>query len=173
MSQSTTPARPVRQRSIQELRQALAIACEVATDVWSIPVDEERDFHCILREGIAELEALRAQVATPAAPATTVAEPPTLTLVMAPCDVTRLREALAAAPGIVRALDAPAAPAVQAVAQWQRAVCTALVSAVMRDVREHCPELSSDQQQALWADLTTSVDLVLAGGDIDNVEAGA
>lgn len=57
-----------RPRTIDELRQALRTVCEVIWNggkavpgqhVWSIPVDKERDFDCILGDGITELEALR------------------------------------------------------------------------------------------------------------------
>ncbi len=63
---------PYRTRTIEQLRGALQTACDVIWNrgthkvnqhVWTIPVDQERDFDCILGDGIAELATLRQSLA--------------------------------------------------------------------------------------------------------------
>ncbi len=56
-----------RQRTEKELRETLSMICHfvwykrlrVGDHLWSIPVDEERDFDCILSDAITELVELR------------------------------------------------------------------------------------------------------------------
>lgn len=59
-----------RPRTVQELRGALSMVGQIIWNggkprsgehVWSIPVDQERDFDCILGDGISELIELRAR----------------------------------------------------------------------------------------------------------------
>jgi len=62
------PRDPPRQRPIQLLRDTLSTLCHFVwhretrpgEHLWSIPVDKDRDFDCILSDAIDELEALRA-----------------------------------------------------------------------------------------------------------------
>lgn len=62
------PQREPRQRSIEELRNVVSMLCHFichrqtrpGDHLWSIPVDPERDFDCILTDAIDELERLRA-----------------------------------------------------------------------------------------------------------------
>jgi hypothetical protein len=74
---SYTPASPlqeVKQRDIPLLRSTLAMLCHYAwhknlrpgEHLWSIPVDKERDFDCILSDAIDELEARRFAQGLPA-----------------------------------------------------------------------------------------------------------
>lgn len=72
---------PYRHRTIEELQKALRVVCDTiwyggkptGDHLWSIPVDQERDFDCILSDGIAELAELRKRLASappdPAPPA--------------------------------------------------------------------------------------------------------
>lgn len=73
------PQREPRQRSIEELRNVVSMLCHFichrqtrpGDHLWSIPVDPERDFDCILTDAIDELERLRAapqEGETPGAP---------------------------------------------------------------------------------------------------------
>jgi hypothetical protein len=59
---------PFRPRSEEELRATLSMLCHFVwhgqtrpgEHMWSIPLDKERDFDCILSDGIGELVATRA-----------------------------------------------------------------------------------------------------------------
>jgi hypothetical protein len=61
-------ARSGRERSIDQLRAVLSMLCHFVwhrelrpgEHLWSIPVDQERDFDCILSDAIDELERRRA-----------------------------------------------------------------------------------------------------------------
>ncbi len=67
----TTPSLPlaeIKQRDIELLNRTLSMLCNYiwtkdlrpGEHLWSIPVDQERDFDCILRDAIKELAARRA-----------------------------------------------------------------------------------------------------------------
>ena len=65
----------LRQRPIKQLRDTLSMLCDVLWNggktkpgqhLWTIPVDHERDFDCILSDAIDELERLRAEPSLPA-----------------------------------------------------------------------------------------------------------
>jgi len=67
---------PVRIRSLEQLRATVSMLANYiwtkqtrpGEHMWSIPVDQERDWDCILSDAIDELEALRAAADTLAAP---------------------------------------------------------------------------------------------------------
>jgi hypothetical protein len=63
------PKREWKQRDIALLRKTLSMLCNYVwtkqlregEHMWTIPVDNERDFDCILSDAISELEELRQQ----------------------------------------------------------------------------------------------------------------
>lgn len=78
------PAQDYKQRDIALLRKTLSMLCHFVwhrqtrpgEHMWSIPVDRERDFDCILSDAIDELEARRAAAILPETGRAPEAAPP-------------------------------------------------------------------------------------------------